>query len=370
MHILFAAGGTSGHINPAICIADKIKKIHPEATISFIGNETGMESVLVPKTGYDFFGIAVAGFQRKFSVANIKRNVDAFTKMFTSSKTAEKLLADLKPDVVVGTGGYASGPVVRKAAKMGMKTLIHEQNAYPGVTTKMLCGYVDTVCIASPVAKTHLKNTREYVFTGNPVRADLYTTSKKDARKRFGLDNRIMIVSSGGSNGAAKINRAMTELIEWNVKNENYYIYHSYGKFDNGEMQNKLAGMIGDNIRLREYNDDMCDLMAAADLIIGRAGALTIAELRAAGKASILIPSPNVAENHQYYNAMALAKSGAAVVIKDAELDGKRLISEVKKIIENKNNLKKMSQNAGKGAILDAETKIYDEIMKLYKMRK
>jgi UDP-N-acetylglucosamine--N-acetylmuramyl-(pentapeptide) pyrophosphoryl-undecaprenol N-acetylglucosamine transferase len=375
MHILFAAGGTAGHINPAIAVAGTVKTNHPDAKISFIGNKTGMEATLVPNAGYDFYPISVAGFQRKINFTNIKRNADAFIKMLTSTVEAGKLLKQLKPDVVVGTGGYVSGPVLRKAAKMGIPTATHEQNAFPGITTKALCKLVDEVMVAMPQAIDRLPKGRKYTVTGNPVRQSVIDMTKEEARARLGLDSRPMILSFGGSLGARCINESIADVLAWHANSGKYYHYHAIGKFGMHFMPDLLhsKGVNYEklpNLRITEYINDMDLCMAAADLVIARSGAITLSELQVQGKASILIPSPNVAENHQFYNAKALEEIGAAVVIEEKDLTGEKLTQTVKRLLSDKETLYKMGKFAQTNAIFDANDRIYKVVMNLYKNKK
>ncbi|MBQ1928882.1 MAG: undecaprenyldiphospho-muramoylpentapeptide beta-N-acetylglucosaminyltransferase [Clostridia bacterium] len=372
MKIVFACGGTGGHINPAIAIAGTIKEKHPNAKIAFIGNRTGMEAQLVPKAGYDFHPIDVAGFQRKLNFTNIKRNIDAFYKMFYSTVQSGKILKELQPDVVIGTGGYVCGPVLRKAAKMGIKTATHEQNAFPGVTTKMLCKFVDEIMVAMPDAIKRLPDNRSYTITGNPVRESIINTTKLEARKKLGLDSRPMILSLGGSLGARRVNESVADLLGWHGNTGKYYHYHAIGKFGMDFMPDliKSKGVDYENkpyLRITEYIYDMDLCMAAADLVINRAGATTLSELEVQGKPSILIPSPNVAENHQYYNAKALADVGAAVLIEEKDLTGDKLIEIVASLIDNPEKLEQMSKSAKSIAVTDSNERIYKVIMKLLK---
>lgn len=371
MHILFAGGGTAGHINPAIAVAGYIRNRHPDAVVSFIGTKAGLEARLVPEAGYDFYTIDVAGFQRKLNFTNLKRNLAALRKVFVSSAQAKRLLTELQPDVVVGTGGYVSGPVLREAAKLGLRTAIHEQNAFPGVTTKMLAPMVNTVMLAMPDAVKYLKLKQEPVITGNPVRESVISTSREDARAALRLDNRPFLLSFGGSLGARPINEAVTELLCRRWKDEKYYHFHAAGKSGYGPMTENLKRRGVDlsaapAVRLTEYINDMDLCMAAADLVICRAGAITLSELQVKGKASILIPSPYVAENHQYHNAMTLKRQNAAVVIEEKDLTGETLISEVEQLLADPAQLKVMGQNAQKGAIFDVNHRIYTVIMQLY----
>ena len=370
MRIVFACGGTGGHINPALAVAGTIKQKHPDAKISFIGNEKGMESRLVPAAGYDFYPIHVAGFQRKLTVKNVGRNISAATKAVTSSFEAGKILKKLKPDLVVGMGGYVSGPVLRKAHKMGIKTATHEQNAFPGVTTKMLVKYMDTVMLAMPDAVKHLPE-RHYVITGNPVRPSVLAMNKEAARKQLGIPMNVpFILSFGGSLGAKCVNEAVAKVMAWHWNKGIVYHYHATGKSDSSWMPDyvRLQGVDlarAPMIRMTEYIHDMDLCMAAADLVISRAGAITLSEIQGQGKASILIPSPYVAENHQYHNAMTLVKRGAAIVIEEKDMNDNTLTDKVKELLSDKKKLEQMGKAAKDSAYLDANERIYKALMKL-----
>ena len=367
MHILFAGGGTAGHINPALAIAGYIRERHPNAHISYIGTPDKLEARLVPEKGYNFRTIEVAGFQRSLSLKNIKRNIDAAYKAVNSSFVARKILKELQPDIVIGTGGYVSGPVLREAAKLGIKNAIHEQNAFPGVTTKMLSKHTNAIMLAMPEAQRHMKLNKKPIITGNPIRRELLSVTKEEARKKLGLDNRPVILSFGGSLGARRINEAVTELIKSHNGTGKYYHIHAAGKAGYDTMKKNLSDtVLADEIDLREYISDMDLCMAAADLVICRAGAITLGELQACGKPSILIPSPYVAENHQYHNAMTLKNIGAAEIIEEKDLSGRGLIKVVEGLIDNKPKLELMAKKARENAILDANERIYEVIMKLY----
>ncbi len=370
MKIVFACGGTGGHINPAIAVAGTIKQHHPDAEIAFIGNEKGMESRLVPAAGYDFYPIHVAGFQRKLTLKNVGRNISAVKKAVTSSFEAAKILKKLQPDLVVGMGGYVSGPVLRKAHQMGFKTATHEQNAFPGVTTKMLVNKMDLVMLAMPAAVKHLPE-RHYVITGNPVRPAMLGITKEEAREKLGIRKDVpFILSFGGSLGAQCINKAVANVMAWHWNKGMIYHYHATGKSDSSWMPDYVREQGVDlsrapMIRMSEYIHDMDLCMAAADLVISRAGAITLSEIEAQGKAAILIPSPYVAENHQYHNAMTLVNRGAAAVIEEKDMDENTLTQKVKELLNDKETLKKMGNAAREGAYLDANERIYRALMKL-----
>lgn len=370
MKILFAGGGTAGHINPALAVAGYIKERHPQAEIFYVGTADRLEAKLVPEKGYDFHTIDVAGFQRSLSPKGLVHNASAVKKMFSSSLEARRILKKCNPDVVVGTGGYVSGPVLREAANMGFKTAIHEQNAFPGVTTKMLCSKVDRVMLAMPDAEKHLKLKVKPVITGNPVRGELLAMSRDEARASLGLDERPLILSFGGSLGARMVNEAVCDLIKWHSGTGKFYHIHGTGKSGYDAVMEAVGDRLSDEITVREYINDMDVCMAAADLVICRAGAITLSELQACSKPSVLIPSPYVAENHQYHNAMTLKRCGAAEVIEEKELSGERLCEVVSRLIENKPRLNAMSEAAAKSAINDANKRIYEVIMQLYTAHK
>ncbi len=370
MHILFAGGGTAGHINPALAVAGYIKEVEPDTKISYIGTANKLEAKLVPTAGYDFYTIDVAGFQRKLTLKNIVRNIVAVEKMFSSSRRARKLLKELKPDVVVGTGGYVSGPVLREAVKLGFKTAIHEQNAYPGITTKALAPNVDRVMLAMPEAERLLNLKRKPIITGNPVRAELTLLSREKARKKLGFDKDVpMILSFGGSLGARPINEAIVGVIKDHNNTGKCYHIHGTGKvgFESTvESLNKTCGQLANEISVREYIDNMDVCMAAADLVICRAGAITLSELTVCSKPAVLIPSPYVAENHQYHNAMTLKNCGAAEVIEEKDLTAELLAKIVSDLLNDPDRLSKMSECAHNAAISDSNERIYKVITELY----
>ena len=367
MKILFAGGGTAGHINPALAIADYIKLNHPDAEIYYIGTPDKLEAKLVPEKGYAFYPVRVAGFSRKLTVKGIAHNINAAKLAVTSNIKAKKLLKEIKPDLVVGTGGYVSGPVLKAAQQLKIKTAIHEQNAFPGVTTKMLAPKADRVMLAMPEAEKYLKLNKKPIVTGNPIRRELLTMDKATARKILKLDNRPLILSFGGSLGAKHLNEAVCELIKWHNLTENYYHIHATGKVGYNDMLKSLEGVkLHSGIEIREYITDMDVCMAAADLVISRAGAITLGELGACGKAAVLIPSPYVAENHQYHNGMTLKNAGAAELIEEKDLTKEKLIDTVKELLANKDKINLMEKASRENAIIDANERIYKVLMDLY----
>ena len=372
MHIVFAGGGTAGHINPAIAVAGYLKQVDKDCKISFIGTAKGMESRLVPLAGYDFYTIDVAGFQRKITLKNIGRNITAAYKAVASSFSSKKLLKQLKPDVVVGTGGYVCGPVLREAAKLGIKTAVHEANAYPGVTIKMLAPLVDVVMVAMDDALKNLKPKNPAIVTGNPIRQSLTAISKWEAREKLNIpDDAKVLLSFGGSLGARAINDAVLEVIKYNLNAKEFIHFHGTGKSAYADFI-KSAEKIGytednKNVKILEYIDNMDVMMAAADVVISRAGAMSVNELQVCKKPSILIPSPYVAENHQFHNAMSLKKIEAAELIEEKDLTGDVLLSTVKSLINNRKRLEAMSKASETTAIADADRRIAEIIINLIK---
>ncbi len=375
MRILFAAGGTGGHINPAIAIAGTIKSHHPETEILFAGTPWGMEAKFVPQAGYEFVPIKVRGIERGLSFRALKGNLKTAKYLLTANRRAKKIINDFKPDIVIGTGGYASGPVVRAAAKMGIKTLIHEQNAFPGVTTKLLSKYVDVILVAFKEAMPRIKTKAKMLEVGNPVRQEFLYAKKDECRQKLGLDkDKVVILSCGGSLGAKAINLAIVDVLKWHSGKGKIQHLHATGHYGSLWMPDKLKELgiefegEGD-IRVKEYINNMPECLAACDLIITRSGAITLSEIEAQGKAAIFIPSPNVSENHQYHNAMVLANADAGIVIEEKDLTGKLLCDTIEKLIQDKDRLKQMGANAAAIAKTDANNLIYNEVMALYKAK-
>ncbi len=368
MKILLAGGGTAGHINPALAIAGYIREKRPDTEFLFIGNKDGMEQRLVPQAGFKIESIIISGFKRSFSPKNMLENVKTVKRTFSSSNKAKKIISEFKPDICIGTGGYVSGPVIRTAAKMGIPCIIHEQNAFPGVTNKMLAKSVKKVMLAVPDAKKYFEKA-DVVITGNPVRGEILTADKEKSRQELCLDSRPVILSFGGSLGARKINEAVADLVARSGKDGRYQHIHAYGSY--GEWFPSLVKDKGtdiekcDNLDIRPYIDNMSVCMAAADLVICRAGAITLSEIQAMGKPAILIPSPNVAENHQYHNAMALVNRGAAQIIEESQLSGELLMKKADKMLIDPENLDKISENSKKMAIIDANERIYSVVKKV-----
>lgn len=373
MRLLFTGGGTAGHINPALAVAGYIKEREPDTEILYVGNRGGMEEKLVPRAGYEMARITISGFQRKLSPKNLMRNVQTVKRIFTASMETRKIIKDFAPDVCIGTGGYVSGPVIREAAKLGIPSVIHESNAYPGVTTKLLSKHVHTVMLAVPDAGKYFEEGVRTVVTGNPIRGEVLTTGKEEAKRELGLDGRPVVLSFGGSLGAAMLNRAAAYMLAESAKGGKYQHIHGYGQNDPMFLDELVEyGLdLSENpqIRVLDYIHNMPLCLAAADLVISRAGAMTLSEIEAKGKASILIPSPNVAENHQFHNAMALVSRGAGEIIEEKDLSGEALWRKAEKLLSDPERLRKLGENAQKLDILDANERIYTVIKEAYRSR-
>ncbi len=360
--ILFAAGGTAGHINPALSVAGLIKYLHPDCSIHFVGTADRLEAKLVPQAGFAFHTIDISGFQRSFSPKSIARNLGTVKKLLTATGQVNRLLREIKPDIVVGFGGYVSGPVVRAAAKAKLPTAIHEQNAYPGITNKALAKQVDAVMLTSEDAAERMKCKNPPVVTGLPIRREFMSCSSKVCRGELCLDHRPLVFSMGGSLGARALNEAVTGMIAQLWQAHDIFFTHAYGQHGRTVPEDLKAMGVDLNakeISLREYVDDTARCMAAADLFIGRAGASTVSELQATGKPSILIPYPYAAENHQYYNAKTLADRGAAILIEEKDLTPQLLISTVKELLADRERLRAMGEAARAMAVTDASERIY-----------
>ena len=352
MRVLIAAGGTAGHISPALAIAGALRAADPRTEIHFAGRQEGMEYRLVTRAGYPFHHIEVTGFQRKPSLKNLERNLVTVYNLARSGPRCRAILNEVDPDLVIGCGGYVSGPVVRAAAKRGIKTAIHEQNAFPGVTNKLLAPEVDLIFAAGEAAAQRLGQPEKTVVAGNPVRPEVFDWARRRAEARANLDagDRTVVLSFGGSLGARRINEVVADLCAWEQKTgQNILHLHATGQYGVElfqQLEREKGFAPGAGLVVREYIDNMPELLAAADLVISRAGALTLAELEAAGRAAILIPSPNVAENHQYYNALELAKVDAAVVIEEKDLTGEKLVAEAARLLAEPGKLARMGSSA------------------------
>lgn len=367
LKILFAGGGTAGHINPALAIANKLSEEIENTEIKFVGTKEGLEVSLIPHSGYPLETIKVHGFERKLSFGTIKTLAELPNAVIASRRIIKKF----NPDVVIGTGGYVCGPVLYAAAKMKIPTFVHESNAFPGITTKLLSKYVDTVAIGIDAARGYLPSCKNTVFTGNPIRASILTTDSFAARRKLKLDERPFVLIFGGSLGAKDFDAAAAKWICKVAESGKYQILMGTGKLNQYDDVLKIFEDNGvniddyDNINVCEYIYDMDVVMNAADLVISRAGASTLAELTAIGKPAILVPSPYVTDNHQEHNARAVESVGGAKVIIESELTADAIDEAVASITENPTNLAEMGKASSKMGVRNSADIIYREIMKL-----
>ena len=363
MRVLISGGGTGGHVSPAVAIADCLRKKNKNIQIAFAGTEKGIESKVIPREGYKLYYLKVRPFNRRKKISFA--NIDAAVKAFTSQLTAKKIIKEYNPDIVVGTGGYVSWPVLSAAAKMKIPTIIHEQNAFPGMTTKALAKTADKVMISFDESRKYFKNKEKLIYTGNPVRRECFEVDGKLEKKELS-PGKTMIVSVGGSMGAEKINEVMIDFMEKYSKDKNMTHYHVTGERgykEYGRLFREKGLHMYNNLFLSEYLFDIYKYYAAADIVICRAGAITLTELAVLKKPAVLIPSPYVAENHQYKNAKVLEREGAAAIIEEKDLTVKILTDTIEKILSDPFALSDMAKNIGKFASFETLDKIYETIM-------
>lgn len=372
MKVIMSGGGTGGHVNPAIAIANTIKEHEPDSEIAFVGTSRGIENKLVPADGYRLYHVEIQGIRRSLSPSNLKT---AYL-VLTSVGKAKRLLREFRPDLAVGTGGYACWPVIRAAAEMGIPTALHESNVVPGVAVMMLERQVDRVFVNFEETLKHLKFPEKAVRVGNPLRGAFSALSHKEARTRLGLDGkyRAMILSCGGSMGAERINKEVLIVMrDFSSHRPDIMHIHATGAIEY-EAAKTMFHDYGlekyPNLELVEYIYDMPLKMAAADIVINRAGAITLSELAVQKKPCILIPSPNVTNNHQYKNAAALADKGAALLIEERELCGDRLTREINALLGDRTRLYDMSEKISLFAVNNCNNLIYSELKTLVFNRK
>jgi UDP-N-acetylglucosamine--N-acetylmuramyl-(pentapeptide) pyrophosphoryl-undecaprenol N-acetylglucosamine transferase len=362
LNVLISGGGTGGHIFPALSIANGIKERRPDANILFVGAENRMEMEKVPAAGYKIVGLPVSGFDRK----HLLRNVKVVARLLKSMHLAKKILRDFKPDIAIGVGGYASGPMLKEAQKKGIPTLIQEQNSYAGVTNKLLAQKANAICVAYEGMERFFPADKILV-TGNPVRQNILncTLTPQQARQKFGLDpDRRTILVVGGSLGARTVNNCIAAALNTIKADPEVQLIWQTGKIYDEQaratMQEKQPG----NVVQQAFVSNMDEAYRAADLVVSRAGASSISELQLLGKASLLVPSPNVAEDHQTKNAMALVDHGAAVMVRDAEAADK-LMPEALALVKDDAKLQKLSANISKMALRNAVGDIVDRVMQI-----
>ena len=371
--VIFTCGGTAGHVNPAIALAQLTLEKNPKAQILFVGAERGLEKDLVPKAGYDFKTVHISSFHRSFKPAEIRHNLISVGNLIRAPGEARAILRSFRPDAVVGTGGYASYPLVKAAAQMNIPTAVHESNAVPGLTTQMLETYADRIMVGFESCRKHYRRPEKVVVTGTPVRSDFFSQTRAEAKKALNMDDgRPLIVSFWGSLGASGMNRQMADFLALESAKQPFYHIHSAGKQGCPMMLELLREKGVDlgacpALQLREYIYDMAPVMRAADLVICRAGASTISELTALGTPAVMVPSPYVTNNHQEKNARALEEHGGAVVLTEPECSGQALFQAVCGILHDPARLRAMEASMSALGIQDAAERIYQTVLDIQK---
>lgn len=368
MRVLLTGGGTAGHINPAIAIAKYIKEAEPSSEFLFIGTEKGLEKTLVPREGFDIRFVEVMGLRRKLTAENIK----VFKCFLKSRKDAGKIIDEFKPDIVIGTGGYACTPAVYAANKRGIPVIIHEQNVNPGLAIKMLAKKADITAISFAETEKYI-DAKATALTGNPLRPSLFVkTDTREIRSSLGFLDEPLVLLFGGSLGAERMNDALVEMLEEGFGGFNLIAATGQKHYEDicARLKEKNIDFESmNNLSLVPYIFDMDKVLGAADLVVSRAGAITISELSALGKPAILIPSPYVAHNHQEQNARYLEKNGAAEVLTEANLNGKTLLSAIKEVLSDPEKLADMGAASKKMGITNACEKIYQLAKRLTEKR-
>lgn len=371
MNVIFTCGGTGGHINPAIAVANIWKERYPDSNILFIGAKGRMEEELVPKAGYRLHTIPASGISRERTWEGLKHNVRAVSYVLQSVSNCKKVIRDFKADVVVGTGGYASFAALMAASLLKIPTCVHEANAMPGLTTRMIANRADRVLTCFPESAKHYRRPEKVETVGMPVRREFIFTKSEEARRELGLDQRPVIVSAFGSQGAKAMNEAVADLFK--LEKEAGYPFqhiHATGSYGWEWMPQRVRNFGVDpsekkGITMQEYIYNMPTVMAAADIVISRAGASSCNEIAASGTPCILIPSPNVTDNHQEKNARALADKGAAILLLENECTAQRLMDEINALLDSKLRMQQMSAALRKLCVHDSAERLCDIIYEL-----
>jgi len=371
MKFLFTCGGTAGHINPALGVAQRLRELLPDCGILFVGADGHMETELVPREGFPIKTVTITNISREKSMEGVKHNAKTIKNVVISTNQAKNIIREFQPDVVIGTGGYVCYPVLKAAHSLKIPTVVHESNALPGLTTKMLAGSTDRILVGFEESKQYYKHQERVIVTGTPVRQEFKNNDKAAARAKLGLDpDKPLVVSVWGSLGADFMNKTMVGFIQKALGNPFFSLIHSAGQ---SGYQKMLADMDRAGIKdarahgmdVREYIYDMPLVMAAADLVVCRSGASTLSELTVLGRPAILVPSPNVVNNHQEKNARVLEKAGAAVLIPESEITDDKLLGAVSLLLSRPDTLEAMSEQMKRIGEADATEKIADIILDL-----
>ena len=371
MRVIFTCGGTAGHVNPALALAGLMTRRLPDVKILFVGANRGMERRLVEQAGYEFRAVEISGFHRSLSPREMAYNLMSLHNYFRAPREARRILDAFQPDLVVGTGGYASYPMVRAAAAEGVPTAVHESNAIPGLTTKLLEPFVDVVMVGFEDCRRNYRHPQKVRVTGTPIRGEFFTHTRREAKAQLGLDDGLpLVLSFWGSLGAREMNIRMADYITQELKLRRFRHIHAAGTYGipriNGILSQREIDLKEQSlVEVREYIYDMPLVMRAADLVLCRAGASTISELTALGAAAIIVPSPNVANNHQEKNAQVLSDHGAALLIHEAESSGPLLLEKTLALLDDDDGRLLMEQNMAALGVRDAGERIYRTVMEL-----
>ena len=373
MNVIFTCGGTGGHINPAIAVAKLLRERSPNSSILFVGADDGMETKLVPREGFELRTLTISNFQRKLTPQGIAHNFRTIRTIRRALQRADEIIDQFKPDVILGTGGYASFPMLRQGARRHIPTAVHESNAVPGLTTKMVAKGAERILVNFEESREQYENPERVVVTGMPVRPEFLYTTREAAREALGLDNRPLVVSCWGSLRAREMNKKTTDFFVREIADgEPWNHIHATGSFGWRWMPQyvKEAGVDlseHPSIDLREYIYDMPLLMAAADLVICRGGAATISEVAASATPCIIVPSPNATNNHQEKNARLLEGRGAAEVLLERDCYGGRLYETAQKLLKDQERRSAMRSALRQVAVVDAAEQIYSVLLELAK---
>ncbi|MCI2057669.1 MAG: undecaprenyldiphospho-muramoylpentapeptide beta-N-acetylglucosaminyltransferase [Oscillibacter sp.] len=369
--VIFTCGGTAGHVNPAIALAQLMHEKNPKTEFLFVGAERGLEKDLIPKAGYAFKTVHISSFHRSARPAELRHNFVSLCNLVRAPGEAAAILREFRPDVVVGTGGYASFPMVKAASRAGIPTAVHESNMVPGLTTELLEPFADRIMVGFEACREHYKHPEKIVVTGTPVRRDFFALTKSQAKDRLGIrDGRPLIVSFWGSLGASGMNAMMAEFLALEAKNEPFHHIHGAGVSGYPRLMAALHQRRVDlaehpALEVEEYLYDMAPVMRAADLVICRAGASTISELTALGVPALIVPSPYVTNNHQEKNARVLEEAGAAAVLLERDATGPELFRLACALLHDTDRLDAMASAMGKLGICDATERIYRTILEI-----
>ena len=369
--VIFTCGGTAGHVNPAVALAQLLQRQEEGAEVLFVGSDRGLEKDLVPKAGYDFRTVHISSFHRSFAPKEIRHNLVSVYNLMRAPGEARAILRDFRPDAVIGTGGYASYPMIKAAAKAGIATAVHESNVVPGLTTEMLEPFAGRILVGFEACRQHYRHPDKVVVTGTPVRQDFFALTKAEAKAKLGVDDgRPLIVSFWGSLGASTMNARMADFLSLEAKNEPFHHIHGAGKAG----YPKLLAALGEKgidlashpaLQVREYIYDMALVMRAADLVISRAGASTISELTALGVPALMVPSPNVTNDHQMKNARALESAGAAALLPERDATPQALFQTCCGILHDPARQAKMAESMAALGVPDAAERILDTVRAL-----